>query len=114
MNPVSLKAPEMNGCILMVNLVGLHNVMMFVQGAKSLQFSVRPEENGSLMLCVPVTKELEEYAPGALHGARARAKDKENPTPKPPTGGGDNTPPSGGTPGNTSVWQQTFTEAKAA
>lgn len=116
MSQVELKAPEMNGNILMLNIMGLHNVMAFVQQSKSFQFSVRPDENGSLILSMPVTKELEENAIGVLHGARARAKDKEKPKPKPPTGGpnDDGTPPGGGTPGSTSIWEQTYTEARAA
>lgn len=108
-----LKAPELNGNIIMINIMGLHNVLAFVQQAQAEQFSVRPAEIG-LMLSLPVTKELEDFAPGIMHGARARAADK--PKPKPPTGGGnpDGTPPSGGTPGSTSVWEQTYTEARAA
>lgn len=106
-----MKLPEMNSNVLMLNLDGLHNVMAFVQQSKTEQFSVRPEPDGTLILSIPVHKALEEFAPGILHGARARAKDKDKP--KPPTGGGP-TPPTGGTPGSTSVWQPTYTEARAA
>ncbi len=114
MKPQDLKPPTLNGNILMLNILGLHNVMTFVQQSKSLQFSVRPEDNGSLILSVPITKEFEDKYVGMLHGARARAKDKEKPDPKPPTGGGDGTPPSGGTPGTPVLDTYTFTEARAA
>lgn len=109
-----MKAPTLNGNILMLNFEGLHNVFAFIQKNKIEQFSVRPDEDGTLMLSVPVTQEIEDNELGIMHGARARAKEAEKPDPKPPTGGGDGTPPNGGTPGGTSVWEDLYTEARAA
>ena len=78
------------------------------------QYSVLKLEDKSWLFSAPCSKELEDQIPGIIHGARARAQDKPDPTP--PSGGNntDGTPPGGGTPGSTSVWQQTYTEARAA
>lgn len=111
---MSLKAPITNGNILVVNIEGLHNVMAFVQKGKCEQFSVVPGEVG-LILSVPVTETVEEQFTGMVHGARARERAaNEKPKPKPPTGGGDGTPPNGGTPGSTRQAEYTYTEARAA
>lgn len=108
-------APTMNSNIVMIPFTTLNAGCEFAMNAKLPQFSIRENEDGfeGVVLSTPVTAELEDMIPGILHGARARAKPLDKP--KPPTGGGspDGTPPSGGTPGSTSVWQQTYTEAKA-
>jgi hypothetical protein len=110
---MTLLPPTLNGNIITVNLEGLHNVFALVQQGSCKQFSVVPGAVGYL-LSTPVTEAFQERFIGMVHGARARASEK--PDPKPPTGGGspDGTPPGGGTPGSTSVWQQTYTEARAA
>lgn len=111
---MSLLPPTLNGNIIMMNLEGLHNVFAVVQQGECQQFSVKPSDVGYL-LSTPLTEKFEERFMGVVHGARARAADKPKP-PTPPTGGNnpDGTPPSGGTPGSTSVWEQTYTEARAA
>lgn len=108
-----MNAPTMNSNIIMIPFPTLNAGCEFAMNAKLPQFSIREAEDGfGVVLSTPVTATLEDLIPGVLHGARARAKPPEKP--KPPTGGGDGTPPSGGTPGSTSVWQQTYTEARAA
>ncbi|CUR44290.1 hypothetical protein VCM_00071 [Pseudomonas phage VCM] len=108
-----LQAPIANGNILMVNFPHMPMLHDFIIVARITQYSVTLAEEG-VMLSTPITEALENYATGMVHGARARAKAAEKPKTKPPTGGPDGTPPSGGTPGSTSVWQQTYTEARAA
>lgn len=110
-----MKAPTMNSNIIMIPFPTLNAACELAMNAKLSQFSVREADDGfGVVLSTPVTASLEELIPGVLHGARARAREEEKPDPKPPTGGGDGTPPGGGTPGSTSVWQQTYTEARAA
>ena len=108
-----LQAPIANGNILMVNFPHMPMLHDFIINGQITQYSVTLAEEG-VMLSTPITEALENYATGMVHGAIARAKAAEKPKPKPPTGGPDGTPPSGGTPGSTSVWQQTYTEARAA
>lgn len=103
----------MNGNTIIIPFAGMMAAWDFVILAQLTQFAVRETPDG-VSLSTPVTPTLEACIPGVLHGARARAKDPDKPKPKPPTGSPDGTPPSGGTPGNTSVWEQTYTEARAA
>lgn len=110
-----MKVPTMNGNIIMIPFPTLNSGCNFAMDAGLEQFSLREAEDGfGVVLSTPVTPNLEDKIPGILHGARARAKPVDKP--KPPTDGGspDGTPPGGGTPGSTSVWQQTYTEARAA
>ena len=109
-----MKAPEMNGNIIMINFPHLPMLHDFVVLGQVKQYSVNQIDDGSFILSTPVTKEFEAYAIGTVHGARARQKDKEKPDPKPPTGGGDGTPPSGGNPGTPTIDRYTYTEARAA
>lgn len=111
-----MKAPTMNGNIIMVNFEKKYMMQDFINMSGINQYSVSQIEDESFMLSTPVTPQLEEKYMGMIHGARARARDKEKPDPKPPTGGGnpDGTPPNGGTPGGTSVWEDLYTEARAA
>lgn len=113
---VKVQAPTMNGNIIMVNFETKKMMQDFIHMSNINQYSVSKLEDDTFMVSTPVTKELEEGYLGMVHGARARAKDKEKPNPKPPTGGGnpDGTPPNGGTPGGTSVWEDLYTEARAA
>lgn len=104
--------PTMNGNTIILPFPHMTTLTEFVHLTGITQFAVREVPDG-FSLSTPVTAELEDLIPGILHGARARAKPPEKP--KPPTGGPDDgTPPGGGTPGSTSVWQQTYTEARAA
>ncbi|QNO00472.1 hypothetical protein psageK4_113 [Pseudomonas phage psageK4] len=103
--------PTLNGNTIMIPFPTINAAWDFCVSAGLTQFAVRELPDG-FSLATPITASLEDKIPGILHGARARAKPQDKP--KPPTGGGDGTPPSGGTPGSTSVWQQTFTEARAA
>lgn len=107
--------PKLNGNILTISVNGISAVDDLFRMLNLEQFSVKVVDD-HLELSFPVTKAVETNIPGILHGARVRAREQEKPEPTPPTGGGspDGTPPSGGTPGSTSVWQQTYTEAKAA
>lgn len=116
MSNIELLPPTMNSNIIMLNFLHRHNATDFAVQTPLDQFSVTKLENGSFMLSTPLTAALEDKYTGMVHGAKARAKDKDKPEPTPPTGGNnpDGTPPGGGTPGSTSVWQQTFTEARAA
>lgn len=109
-----MKAPTMNSNIVMIPFPTLSAGCEFAMNAKLPQFSIREAEDGfGVVLSTPVTAALEDMIPGILHGARARAKPIDKP--KPPNGSRpDGTPPGGGTPGSTSVWQQTYTEARAA
>src|SRR5437870_1716474 len=105
--------PVMNGNTIIIPFPTMHAAWDFTILAKLTQFAVREIPEG-YSLSTPVTPALEAVIPGILHGARARAKPEK---PKPPTGGGskpDGTPPNGGTPGNTSIYEHTFTEASAA
>lgn len=102
---------RVNSNILILPFQNIMALTDFVQVCMLDQFSVQ-KVDGTLELSTPITPYLENYMPGVIHGARARAKDK--PDPKPPTGGGDGTPPSGGTPGTPVLDRYTYTEARAA
>lgn len=106
--------PTMNGNVIMLGFPHMPMLHDFVMVSQITQYSVKLADDNTLVLSTPVTKALEDYMPGVIHGARARAKDTEKPTPKPPTGGGDGTPPSGGTPGTPVLDKYTYTEARAA
>lgn len=103
----------MNGNVIMLPHPTMASVFQFVQQHSLTQFAVREVPDG-FSLSTPVTKTLEEAIPGILHGARARAQPEKPKPPSGPSGSPDGTPPSGGTPGSTSVHQQTYTEARAA
>lgn len=105
------KLAVLNGNTIIIPFPTMSDLIEFVRLSGITQFAVN-----DLDLSTPVTSTLEDRIPGIIHGARARANDSDKPKPRPPTGGGspDGTPPSGGTPGGTSVHQQTFTEARAA
>lgn len=110
--------PTMNGNTIMLNFE-THALMCDFIHKNDIginQYSVLKLEDKTWLFSAPCSKELEDQIPGIIHGARARARDKEKPDPKPPTGGGnpDGTPPNGGTPGGTSVWEDLYTEARAA
>lgn len=109
-----MKAPTMNGNIIMVNFEKKYMMQDFINMSGITQYSVSQIEDESFMLSTPVTPQLEEKYMGMIHGAKARARDKGKPDPKPPTGGGDGTPPSGGTPGTSVLDRYTYTEARAA
>jgi hypothetical protein len=105
----------MNGNIIMIPFPTMEAAWNFSRDAGLTQFGMREAEGGvGFVLSTPVTPNLEDKIPGILHGARARAKPPESPKPSGPDGSPDGTPPGGGTPGSTSVWQQTYTEARAA
>lgn len=105
--------PVMNGNTIIIPFPGLMAVWDFTIQAQLTQFAVREIPEG-FSLSTPVTPALEAAIPGILHGARARAKPEKPKPPTGPSGNPDGTPPNGGTPGNTSVYEQTFTEARAA
>ena len=107
--------PKLNGNTLTLPVNGITAVAEYFRQLDLKQFSVKVVED-HLELSFPVTKTVEDQIPGALHGARVRAREEERPTPKPPTGGGspDGTPPSGGTPGTPVLDTYTYTEARAA
>ena len=107
------KLPTLNGNILTIHTSGLAGLVDHIRNLNLTQLSVKVLED-SVEISFPDTELVEAAIPGVLHGARVRARDKEKPDPKPPTSGPDGTPPSGGTPGSTSVWEQTYTEARAA
>jgi hypothetical protein len=104
----------MNGNTIIIPFKSLQAVWDFVVLTQLTQFAVRETPDG-FSLSTPVTLDLEAVIPGVLHGARARAKPDDKPKPPTgPSGSPDGTPPGGGTPGSTSIWEQTYTEARAA
>lgn len=109
-----MKVAILNSNVIMLPFPTINAAWNFSVDAGLTQFSVNQTEKSCWVLSTPVTKALEEAIPGILHGARARAKPPESPKPSGPDGNPDGTPPGGGTPGSTSVWQQTYTEARAA
>ena len=114
MKTQDLLPPTMNGNILVLNFMERHSAIDFAFQSGMEQFSMSKAENGSFMLSLPVSESFEDSYRGMVHGARARAKDKGKSDPKPPTDGGDGTPPGGGTPGTPVLDTYTYTEAKAA
>jgi hypothetical protein len=109
-----MKVATMNSNIITIPFPSMNAAWNFSCEADLNQFGLVRQEDGTISLSTPVTASLEEKIPGILHGARARAKPPEKPKPSGPDGSPDGTPPGGGTPGSTSVWQQTYTEARAA
>lgn len=103
--------PVINGNTLTICVSGITAVTEQFRSLKLEQFSAKVVDN-HMELSFPVTPHVEASIPGVLHGARIRARERETPDPKPPTGGG--TPPAGGTPGSTRQKEYTYTEARAA
>lgn len=105
--------PVLNGNTIILSFMSVSDAATFAVQASLTQFAVR-EIPGGFSLSTPVTKALEAFIPGVVHGARCRA---EGDKPKPPTGPGrgpDGTPPEGGTPGSTRQRDFINTEAVAA
>lgn len=104
--------PTINGNILTVYVAGFTSLASKVRKLRPQQFTVTvlDEELGSMAISMPITKDLENIIPGVIREARSRNGNG----PKNPDGGGDGTPPSGGTPGTPVLDTYTYTEARAA
>lgn len=92
--------PVLNGNTIILPFRFLTDAVDWAVQASLTQFAVREIPEG-FSLSTPVTKALEAFIPGILHGARCRAADDKPKPPTGPKGGPDGTPPNGGTPGST-------------